>query len=586
MSAVRSRPQGQLRLHFEYVPEFSDDFLALFPHRGDYLWADHVAPGQRPEWHTERRHLLSDRLILKGAHLYGVRFASNTRYLMLDIDPSSAYHPQNDEFATRRILDALEPIGLVSFVAVSSSYRGGIHLYFPFEKSQPSWKIALAASELLKGAGFTLAPGQLEIFPNPRGYSPESTSLYNGHRLPLQSGSYLLNDALEPTIGSHQTFVEQWRHAEQRNDLNQRRINRIAKQAKQDFSKVSRNARKFLADLDADIEPGWTDNGQTNYLLGRIAIREYVFRHAISGGEELTGQALADAIAQTARALPGYEDYCNHKHDLADRAAEWARCVETSTRYFPYGGNALKPKPAAEPPIAPQKLTWNQMKAQEARERVREAIADLLEKAAFPAQITTRRNALRSYGIGNTTLDKNRDLWHPKYLESPPIKKDQSTPVLSPESEQLEVNQEKDYRAIQDNKLFTELSEGRIERSLTPDEEDWLSIVLILGWLTCSDFLTALEYRMLSTDPEHFDWFVLSEFTTFLESDQLLSEVILENPVPIGLLQCLLDEQFAMLGWDDDRIEQFVLEECERSRELLAFDDLVWLVLSLRSGLI
>jgi len=117
---------------FQFVPEWADDFLALFPHRGSFLWALHPDPGERPQWHTEERHLLSDRLILQGAYLYGVRFGKATNYLMLDIDATSAYHPSRDPFAIGRILEALEPLGLYKPVAVSSSYSDGIHLYFPF----------------------------------------------------------------------------------------------------------------------------------------------------------------------------------------------------------------------------------------------------------------------------------------------------------------------------------------------------------------------------------------------------------------------------------------------------------------------
>jgi len=71
---------------FPSVQEGDDPFLALWPHRYDYLWAEHPNPDERPEWQTESRHPLSDRLLQQGAMLYGVRFGPTTRYCVLDIE--------------------------------------------------------------------------------------------------------------------------------------------------------------------------------------------------------------------------------------------------------------------------------------------------------------------------------------------------------------------------------------------------------------------------------------------------------------------------------------------------------------------
>lgn len=143
---------------FRSIQEWDDSFLSLFPHRYDYIWADHPDPGDRPQWKTENRHPLSDRQILQGTYLYGVRFGKQPHYLMLDIDPGSPYHPTQDPFAIHRLVAAREPLGLVETVAVSSSYRNGIHLYLPFPNPQASWEIAQAASTLLTNAEKILFP--------------------------------------------------------------------------------------------------------------------------------------------------------------------------------------------------------------------------------------------------------------------------------------------------------------------------------------------------------------------------------------------------------------------------------------------
>lgn len=435
---------------FDYVAEWSDDFLALFPHRGSFLYAEHPAPGQRPEWHTETRHLLSDRLIRQGAYLYGVRFGSETNYLMLDIDHKSAYHPYRDRYAVGRILEALEPLGLVSYVAVTSSYSDGVHLYFPFTWSQPSWAIAQAAALLLEHRGFKLNRGQLELFPNPRRFAGAD---YHGHRLPLQAGSYLLNSDWECVFSTHDRFVEQWRFAQNRNSSVCRElIDRVFKtHERKTIKRFGIKAQKFLSDLNAEIEPGWTGFGQTNHLLGKIAQREYIFHHALYGGDPLTGIRLQLRILEVATSLPGYREWCRHHHDLPQLAVYWARSIEFSDNYYPYRGEHMK-RPS--PPDEEMPLTPNQQRALDARERIRSAVAHLVEQGMFPDTVRARVCALQQFGISSQTLYKNKDLWHvEKQLESAPNGAFHAIGEDSADLQSLKASSDEVFQAVGLNKL-------------------------------------------------------------------------------------------------------------------------------------
>jgi hypothetical protein len=397
--------------------EEGDEFLALFPHRYDFIYADAPNPGEKPNWKTESRYPLSDRAIQQAAQLFGVRFGKQTNYCLLDIDITSAYHPQRDRFAVSTIAAALEPLGLVSYLPCTSSHSGGIHLYFPFPTAQSSWKIAAAITALLTGAGFKLLPGQLEVFPNPKSYvSGQLPSLFNAHRLPLQLGSYLLNEDLQPIWSDRSTFVQHWNFAKQRNDLNVNVLKRLLQTGRKSYA-ISGKAEKFLNDLNTEIEAGWTGYGQTNRLLGRIAMRSYIFHHLLAGGEPLTGQALVDEIVATARSLPGYQDWCQHQADIEQRSAEWARCVEAS-RYFPYGSRQRSDSPSetTTDPSSKAALTWNQKQTESVRARIRQAIGDLLETNALPSGTTDRFRALTSFGISGSSLYRHRDLWHPSCL--------------------------------------------------------------------------------------------------------------------------------------------------------------------------
>ena len=346
---------------FVYVEE-KEAFLTLFPHRYDFIYAAHPDPKEKPNWRSEDRYPLSDRQLLKGEYLYGVRFKKNTEYFLLDIDHTSPYHPATAPLAFNRIFEVLEPLGLSNHITCTSSDSKGLHVYIPISKSFNSWKLAKAVSMALEAAGFKLKLGQLEIFPNPKAYVTESTpSLFNAHRLPLQMGSYILNDDLQPVSSSQTHFAKMWQACQRHNQLNTRRVRMWLRKAKQFSYNLSTNASKYLSDLNTEIEDGWTGQGQTNRLLGRITMRSFVFNHVVEGGNPLTGKALIEKIVSVAITLPGYKDWCQHQHEIEDRATEWARCIENS-HYFAYGSGRGKYKPLETPNQIDNEPDYNQKK--------------------------------------------------------------------------------------------------------------------------------------------------------------------------------------------------------------------------------
>jgi hypothetical protein len=405
---------------FQYVQERDETFLALFPHRYDFIYAAHPDPGDRPQWQTESRYPLSDRLIQQGACLYGVRFGAQTHYCLLDIDAGSAYHPSRDSLAIKRVIEALEPLGLVGAITCTSSDSGGLHLYFPFEIPQNSWQLSAAVTALLENQGFKCQPGQLEVFPNRKLYVADNTpNLFNAHRLPLQRGSYLLNSELEPTLSTQETFVQQWRCCQQRNEVQAATVQQVLKQYRRKQHRLSQRADQFLNDLNAEIEPGWTGKGQTNYLLGRITMRAYVFHHVVHGGLPLSGDTLINEIVTVAQSLPGYRDWCGHQHEIHHRAAEWARCVENS-HYFPYGAQHGKYKAQKETTKPNEvEMTWNEQRSLTAQAKIQTAMQDLWHTQTLPATATARFQKLLSYGLGGSTLYKYKSLWHPDLWKSP-----------------------------------------------------------------------------------------------------------------------------------------------------------------------
>jgi len=231
----------------------------------------------------------------------------------------------------------------------------------------------------------------------------------------LQSGSYLLNDAWEPIFSPQSEFVRRWQFCQSQNDVTESTIQQVLKRYRRRQYRISAKGTKFLNDLQAEIEQGWTDHGQTNRLLGRIALREYIFGHILTGIPPLEGDDLVQQIVKVAVALPGYKEWCRHQHEIYKRAEEWARSIEKS-RYFHYGAKSstlstLKPEAPEE------NLSWNEQQSQTARDKIRQAIAHMLGEGTLPAKTTDRFNALTQYHISGKTLYRHRDLWHPTHLQ-------------------------------------------------------------------------------------------------------------------------------------------------------------------------
>nr|WP_199294938.1 hypothetical protein [Leptolyngbya sp. FACHB-60] len=462
------------------VEETEDPYLKLWPHRFDYISAEHTEPNEKPSWQTESRHPLSDRLILQGGCLYGVRFSATTKYILLDIDRGSRYHPASDPLALRRIQDALEPLGLPSCITITSSYSGGLHLYFPFEEAQKSWEIALCVTTVLQNAGMKCSPGQLEVFPNPRAYVPlENNSempLYSAHRLPLQeAGSYILkNGDLEPIYSSRERFAEMWHQASSHNAIDAVLLKQTLKKARRREYRVTTKAQKFINDLNAEIEPGWTGPGMTNRILGKITMRSYIFGHVLYAPTPLEGDALVEDIIKIARELPEFHKWSNHVHELTEKATAWARAIEQS-HYYHYGVGKAR-MAAANDEDTP---SHNETKAQEARERIRLAIAALLNEGQLPITVRERFNVLTTrFSVGGPTLYKNKDLWHPEHIhdkvpvEIPPdppgIKESPSGPerfrAHEPES-RPNLLEEKECNNLS-NKALSPLNQGQTHSSV------------------------------------------------------------------------------------------------------------------------
>lgn len=304
----------------------------LFHHEG-YRWIE--ADNQlKPSWETKTDHPLSVGSVvltyLDPQKLIGVGFGQTTKYLLLDLDTQSKYHPEFDIDQYRHLLNALESIGLVRYMCLRSSHSNGRHVIFPFPSAVNTFQLAAAARVTLADLGFDHKNGQIETFPNTKQFAskPGEYSHYKLHRLPLQpeSGSWLMEDDglnPQPILGTTEAqlaaFIEQWEMAAAGQDM--ALLNRKLPQLYEKFKKRKRKyqartdedksakAKKWEAVLDLNIQSGWTDFGQTYNLMPKFLAKGVVFLH-------LTGSALHSWMLSAITTAPGYRQYCRHQHQM------------------------------------------------------------------------------------------------------------------------------------------------------------------------------------------------------------------------------------------------------------------------------
>jgi len=390
-------------------------------------------------------------LISKFKDVYqaiGKRFGRDTDYFLLDIDRGSRYHPGNSLGSWRQLLGFMEDIGFARPIAVTSSKSNGIHIYFPLTSTVKSWRLASFVTDSLKRAGYIVKDGELEVFPNKKA---DPGMLYKGHRLPLQLGSYILDLALlEPRSDSPTSFVAAWQWAVLGNEFldlpptQEASANYIAPVTKQravaGFTApapdkpikvaaiaVEGETRPTQANQRRDVQTGerklaelrFTDHGQTNWLLGRLAILGADF----FGLVEIP--SLAKWMGEVVCKIPGFNQFVSQASKLDIMTGWCARWAKSKIRSLKKGINGIM-----KAIIHGQEINHNQVLAQDFEERL-DAVLAALEGQIFEsgrkatAALKDKGKELFGKGFGNVTLMKCKPRW--SHLIAPP----QEAPDLS-----------------------------------------------------------------------------------------------------------------------------------------------------------
>ena len=244
-------------------------------------------------------------------HIVGKRFGKLTNYLLIDLDFNSPFHPRNQGY--QAILTTMERLGLCRYLIIRSSTSGGLHLYFPLPEPVNAWKLALTAHQALTVDGISIISGQCELFPNKKAFNAE----HHGHRLPLQDGSFLLDDDFCPISNHKADFVVRWETA-------------AAHQDETKLKQAITSHAVFIPPPPAATTPhvlppiAWTQYGKSNDTM----------RQLVNYGDRYAGHKTIDDLAAWVKAvapqLPGYQQFASPKSKWDIEHGTWPRRWATS----------------------------------------------------------------------------------------------------------------------------------------------------------------------------------------------------------------------------------------------------------------
>ncbi len=484
----------------------------------------------KPSWKTNRKYKLTRGEWVKRyadeLTQLGVSFDTTTKYIMLDIDRGSKYHPYNDLKAFKKVCHALEKVGLLSHDNIYSSESQGIHIYFWLPHAVNTFRLAALVHVTLINAGIDLGDGQLEQFPNPKAYGDKDhPTYYKPHRLPLQpnAGGMLLDQDGEVLLSAanltHEGMLAEFlRRAEitaaaQDMELLERKLDwaydkyktQIAKYQYHHHKEYTQTAQEWKENLELTIAIGWTGHHQTNSLLPTFIAYGVVFLG-------LKGAVLAQWIYDEIIATRGYNEHCRHRHEIRKVIDGWVENTERQGYYVEYCGfparSGLSPYKVIKH-IKSQRNEHNQSLIERTKHRLIETLAALTE---LPRKLTeriiaigTKSKELFGQSISRNTLYKPeyKSIWDSSQIEetSTDLAKDPTPPLNSTqaysqqedrpiEPKKIDRNSESQTQAQKQLSHTPPIYEIYDETSSNKQVHHWLQLCCIN--LTC-EFILGLE---------------------------------------------------------------------------------------------
>jgi hypothetical protein len=137
------------------------------------------------------------------------------------------------------------------------------------------------------------------------------------------------------------------------------------------MNQLEQKQRAWQQSLEDRLKLGWTDKSQTEEIVRNACVKAHLF------GE---GQRDDRAIVQEIIGLPGYQEYCEHQHEIAAYVSEW---MEVTSQSWPRRRSKVRPLVAKkeQPPKKPPKVQPKSTKRRDdVLSRLRQTVAALVDQ--------------------------------------------------------------------------------------------------------------------------------------------------------------------------------------------------------------
>lgn len=414
----------------------AEQFCSLFPKRDAFIWK---LPDDG-EWRRASGPLRNNQILGvvsdEGRGLFrGTYWSYKTRHAVLDIDAGSNYHQAAE------LLELAEKLAAVGLSAkpYQSSASGGWHVYLFFDDWQDCGQVEQTLKSWLKGQGYSIECGQLEVFPSG-----------NALRLPLQKGFGWL-DLSGNLVRRREEITEEEALASFLCDLEDNKRSwseakrRIDSQLNDALDAAGAGVQAHRKAIDTEgFDELWTggrieerieearhylDNGLTEAGSRHAAV--YAIQHLLWFGDRARGvPRLPGAQNNEKRARfvkewleKNHNGHCRHINsgnwreveEHIRRACQWRRQDhQTVTEYTPY----METERSLEAKIGLWKKTrrvWTQEDLDQANqkreEKAREKIRLTAEEFSKQGRKATIRGLAKASGCDRHTVRRHSHIW-------------------------------------------------------------------------------------------------------------------------------------------------------------------------------
>ena len=245
-------------------------------------------------------------------HYLGIRPATRTTWIVIDIDEGSRYHPYSEiGEGDIPIKNALSTIGLIDSIDFQSSTSPGIHLLYPLPEVKRTWEIANSLEQCLLAAGLEISPGVLELRPNVKSWN----SKYLAIRAPLtgEGNSFWAPEFSD--FGLHDdllVFKQLFSAAQEQNNFTPFREDLRAAQNYSPNRRRPGHSQGSLKAVKERLDEGFTGPRQTNELTF-LAQQQARLVECID-----TVQGLRMRCSELVSEAKGFSEFCSHQKAVID----------------------------------------------------------------------------------------------------------------------------------------------------------------------------------------------------------------------------------------------------------------------------